>query len=754
MNNKKKRDVYVLTRIYNSYKEGSKFLERLAAAAASVAENAKSYKQGKVIWMLYDDSPNNSRYLQHKNELLKLCLSYGFEEKEKGNLIYVQSEMPGNSAYASFCIRKQFLSIAKENDIAVSLDQDDELRPGAIKSIVENMPKNGVVLSSFTVIDDGGKDITGDGGKIQKKLTKYISKHRIDNSTASKTYDSKENNLKEIFYASSIGWTKSYSRFAMEKNMEALEGFLNEKRVSVIDYYSKHPAYEDFVDFYILLRSDITISATPDVTHTYYKHKEAITTNPDIDSFKLHRTAMLLTLIDLCYKEADNLRPDFKQLLMRFVTIKVVDIERILADYRKNFNDGDNRYYTFAEDTHDDYFLRKLYRLSQGDNRGKEQDKELFENAEPIRCDKTKDNFDDLFSCENINSIKVYHAEMKAADSRHVLQKAFIEENKFRKEQPFFQKSILHLTEGICYYVNECKKWCKKKMKKWIWEKEEKNEEDISKRYDNKPTPNQRRYWFMVRVLIVLTLAIIGFVSWALSNKFIESNSELFASILALMAAVLTFYLNEQSKIHLLANEEATKKKLYFSEFEDLLRHLEANLKVMIEIRRQMDMNEGKMPASIHFVNLSWPQSSCLFSDDISEILDKKKVDDFARLKVNLRNIQNSSMWLSKYVREPHTNEEICKAIDWEIARHIGYLMNIHYMQNNNFSFPSQNELDFYIREKHLKNYLAGMFMSYHGDDKDKDGRCQILRMKMVNHYLDIYYDDRRERRNVILYNL
>lgn len=748
MNNKKKRDVYVLTRIYNSYKEGSKFLERLAAAAASVAENAKSYKQGKVIWMLYDDSPNNSRYLQHKNELLKLCLSYGFEEKEKGNLIHIDSKKPGNSAYASLCIREAFVQKAHKHDVAVSLDQDDTIEPRAISHITEKMPENGVVLSSFSIIDDGGKDITGDGGKLQRKLTKAISKKRIGNKA-------------DIFYASSIGWTKSYSYTAMDNYLKALRSFLDANRTGTEIFFASHSAYEDFIDFYALLRSDVTISATSYVTHKYYKHGEAITSRLQLDDFRLHRTAMLLALIDLCYSDAKNLRSDFKQLLLRFVTVKVVDIERILKNYREYYNkNGDRKYFAFAEDTHEDYFIRKLYRLSQGDNRGKEQDKALFESASPVRTAQTRTNFNDLFSCDNINKIKAYHADLKNADSRHVLQKAYIEEDKLRKEQPFFQKSILHLTEGISYYVNECKKWCKKKMKKWIWEKEEKNEEDISKRYDNKPTPNQRRYWFMVRVLIVLTLAIIGFVSWALSNKFIESNSELFASILALMAAVLTFYLNEQSKIHLLANEEATKKKLYFSEFEDLLRHLEANLKVMIEIRRQMDMNEGKMPASIHFVNLSWPQSSCLFSDDISEILDKKKVDDFARLKVNLRNIQNSSRWLDSYVREQHSKEEICDAIDWEIARHIGYLMNFHYVKNNGFSFPSQNQLDFYIREKHLKHYLSSLFMSYHeenqeekvenGDNEESSKKSE--RMRMVEKYMEIYYNDRRERRNVLLH--
>ena len=54
-----KADVYVLTRIYNSYTVGSKFEERFSKAAASVSENAKLYKDGTVIWMLYDDSPKD-----------------------------------------------------------------------------------------------------------------------------------------------------------------------------------------------------------------------------------------------------------------------------------------------------------------------------------------------------------------------------------------------------------------------------------------------------------------------------------------------------------------------------------------------------------------------------------------------------------------------------------------------------------------------------------------------------------------------
>ena len=239
-------------------------------------------------------------------------------------------------------------------------------------------------------------------------------------------------------------------------------------------------------------------------------------------------------------------------------------------------------------------------------------------------------------------------------------------------------------------------------------------------------------------------LVIVGFGLWAFDFENNSFNTDTYISpVLALMATVLAFLLNELSKVHVLAKEEESKKKLYFSEFEDLIRHLEANLKVLIEIRK--NLSEGKIPAGIHFINLSWPETSCLLSDDISMILDKKKVDDFARLKVNLRNIQNSSKWLSSYMLRPHSCAEIGEAIDWEIARHMGYLMNFHYLQNNQFQFPSQDILEKYIEEMHLRDYLTCLFMSY-------DGKGE--KMTMVNEYLNLYFKDRRVCRSVLFYSV
>jgi len=752
----KKRNAYILTRLY--YTETSKespFMTRFTRTIQSVVKNAKNYKGGQVIWILYDDSPESLHFNDGKDAVLSLIENSGVKRE---NLHHFRSEKPGNSAYATICIRKKFLDLTEKDSDAfvISLDQDDKLEPNAIKSIASRMTDNCIVLSPFTIINDGGKDITGDGGKIQKKLTKRISRSPIVNSTTPIGKPKSKNDLTEIFYASSLSWSKSYSRNAMDSYVRLLETFLSKDRsYSGMDDYNKnnptyffynaHPAYEDFVDFFALLLSEITISATSKNTHIYYKNVDSITCNPQVDDFRLHRTASLLALIDLCYSNQTLLRKDFKSLLFRYVTIKVVDIERILSGYRKDFKKGDRRLFAFDEATHDNYFISKLYRLAQGENREIEQDKDLFEKASPIRTESTKANFDDLFSIATIGLIPVYKSTIVNADSRLVFESAVLSENELRP-------------------IKESKE-DKKREKLERKRIERRKEPDITKRYDRKKTPNQKRKCIILSLIVVwfvLILLFMTFLLWligiiplcdSLRNNLSEipEFSSIIAALTALVAAVLTFLLNELSKVNVLAKEEAAQKKLYFSEFEDLIRHIEANLKVMIEVRKQL--SEGYIPASIHFINLSWPNTSCLYSDDIAKVLDKRKVDDFARLKVNLRNIQNSSEWLAKYVQEQHTHEELCNSIDWEIARHIGYLMNFQYLKNNNFQFPSQNELDYYIKEKHLKEYLSQLFMSYSGKPEDTSKEDNYSRrMEMVDKYLGMYYDDRRMQRSVLIY--
>jgi len=724
-------------RLYEDY-QGHQFKSRLDTAIKSIARNAKDYA-GKVSVVLYDNSPDTDAYEAHREMVAEICEERGFSAERQNLWLFHTDACIGNSAYATYLVREETLRlIEKENDtgaVIVSLDQDDELEAGAIGRIASAMTEKGVVLSPFSIIKAGGKDITQDGGSIQQEITNEVSRNPIVNKDAQNLEQKNEKDLKDIVYASSMGWSKSYSYAVLKAYQDALRDCLESSRGGVAHYFDRHRAYEDFLDFFVLLLSDVTISATSQKTHIYNKYSDSITAKSALDDFRLHRTANLLALIDLCYMNQGSLRKDFKRLLLRYVTVKVVDIERILQGYRDDFLKGDSRYAIFEEATHENYFIRKLCRLASGDIRyGKEeqaQDEDLFLSAEPVRYQDTSSHFNDLFSCDNINSIKPYRVNLSCADSRQVLETAVLIEKEFRKEKKEEQN------ENERSIINK-----------------QKHEEDIAQRYDKKKTPNQKRLLIICIAVAFFFVFTVLFVLWAFGIfHFWETyrvNAAILPETIAFLVAILTFLLNEAGKVSLLAQEEESLKKLYFSEFEDLIRHLEANLKVMIEIRKQI--TDSTVPVSVHFDNLSWPDGSCLFSDEMSKIIDKRKVDDFARLKVNLRNLQNSASWLSSYVKENHSKEELCKAIDWEIARHFGYLINFHFLKNNNFQFATQSELDYYIKEKHLKEYLSTLFISYSGESSHVAGQPEnYSRMDMVEKYLKLYNDDRRMRRNVLL---
>lgn len=724
------RDAYVLTRIYNDYSAESIFAERFRKAAESVARNAINYESGRVFWVIYDDSPYNVGYYDHKRKLdeslEQLYATFG-RYLPKSNVIYVRREDCSycNSAYAAHCLRGEFLEVtqSKKTAFAVLLDQDDELEPYAIRQIASKMTDNSVVLLPFTIINDGGKDITADGGRAQVELTKSISECRV-------LPNREITEPQEICYASTMGWSKAYSRQALEIYHQALEDFLYTNRGGTLNFFNSHPAYEDFLDFYILLRNEITITATTYKTHKYYKHKDAITSMVDLDAFRLHRTGQLLALIDLCYADKDNLQTHFKQLLLRYITVKVVDIERILHGYRQDYKKGDKRYYNIHKKTKRGYFIKELY--CSADEKA------------------TKNNFDDLFSRENFNSITAYDSVLRKTNSYSVIKKAYSEENKFRKSLPKFQKWCLSGVTEVSFWAREIKNWCKNFIKNHVWKGKKVHQDEIEYLNDGKPTPNQRYYrklrlifyfWLIIGLLLFGFGIRTGLLKLILNKDYGQAIAIVFSASVSTLIAVLTWILNERGKTRILADEEGNKKKLYFSEFEDLIRHLEANLKVMIEIRYQLSKSK-KVPADVHFINLAWPSTSCLFSDDITSLIEKDKVDDFARLKVNLRNIQNSSNWLSQYVKEKHTTDEIREALDWEITRHIGYLLNFKYLKDHNFQSAQKDQLLCYIGDHSLKMYLAKLFLPY-PTDKEK--------LAQVEEYLRRYHHDRNIRRSVLL---
>lgn len=757
--------VYVLMRTYSPSITSTEFFEKWKVALASVYSNKKDYEEkgGRVVLIINDDTPRCAwgPYRAYLYTLIRTLEDAGFASTD-----YILRDSNGKgSAYGTHQVRQAFLYASdNDNDIAVTLDQDDLLKPKALCHIAKRMEAPGIVISPFEIRDSENLDITDDGGRrhnVIARRCRYLDPKKKQNFIPRNKY-AKVAFPKSIFLAgdficpilqnigkfikrgcqllshfflhvrpkvysfSSIGWTKAYSKKVLEQYYRDLSDFMDKERgpagckpgEGAELFFSEHRAYEDFIDFYSLLLSNVNIRGSLFKSHTYIKNKASITSTPTVEDFCNHRTASLIALIDLCYANKDacfdnsmtkKLREDFEYKLLRFVSSKVYQVDHIISDYRKKYSsEGDDKFAEFSALTHDGYFISKLCRLALGENRGNKQDVQLFQYATG-RGDKSRDNFESLYSNNHINAVPEYGIKTLSASPRFALRKCVIEERRMA---------------GI--------------------EKPAKDESDaeIAKLYGTNLPPNQKRLRSIRKVIIFWFIILAGGAAVVIRyfNDEIQNYQQLLVGIISIWLAVLTYLLTERGKVKALAGEESSLQKLYYSEFIDFIRHLEANLKVMIQIRKQLKESGSPMKVeAIHFANLKWPESSCLFSDEMAKIISRERVDEFSRLKVNLRNISNSSKWLEN-VTNPNPN--LAPELEWEIARHFGYLLNMYYLRDNNFRFPSQNDLDLFINENALKHKLSDLFMDYPSEK----------RVEQVEFFINMYYDDRRMRRSVLVF--
>ena len=723
-----KQDVYILMRVYNDYKNPV-FWNDLQNALNSILANRKILARHHsavrhMCLMIYDDSEEGESYSAHKEKLDIILSDCAFNE-DSWTLDYTHTNERVYSANSLFYLRKRVVELTANNEaeaVAIILDQDDMLQCDAILQILRKMPKGGVVLSPFDLNGPNSLNTVDVAQTLHTQLTRHLSYRGIGNSDP------------DIVCAATMCWTKAYSKEAMQMYVNALESFFKEERTGLIEFFNDHKAYDDFIDFYVLLRKDIQVSATRHHTHIYKKNVQSITSCPTVSDFLYDRTATLIAAIDLAYRDSACLIADWKSRLFRYISIKTMFIEDILSNYRDEFNSGNIQRTVFSEKTHNGYFINKFYRLAIGKKREESEEDDLFEKEKTSRGEKSAANFLDLFCCERINSIEEYRnkfTKIEYADSRYILQVAVD-----------IERSILKPDNN-----------------------KEDSEERLFAQYGIKDTPNMRRknamnrlwWYFGLTLPIAVGVYFLPKESWVyekirfFADAIMISNPNVKAALISLYGVILTYLLKSRNDIKVLASEEQSQMKLYFSEFEDLIRHLEANLKVMIQIVKRIEEENLVHPANIHMTNLAWPSTSFLFSDEFAKIINKERVDDFARVKVNLRNINNSAAWLSDFVNKESSPENIKEAIEWEIARHFGYLVNFRYLKENGFQFASQEELDIYINRNQVRNSLAALFMDFYSDeDSIRDNFSK--RLDRVDRYIRMYYDDRRMKRNVLVY--
>lgn len=656
---------------------GQRFFERLERAFISLKINNCNI-------IICDDTPKSDieKWEKHKTEVEKLLNLHGFATG-KNNLYFAETEGGEGSSMAAWRLRRTFLEVTKNisKAFAVLLDQDDELSINAIEKISKKMRPNAIVISQFAIKGETELNIIADEGKVHNDIVK------------------KRNIIPQIYKLSTIGWTKAYSRGAMSIMVKDFEDYFNQAGESIDSFFKKHKAYEDFLDFYMLIHSEVELCPNKYITHWYYKHKDSITASPSIKAFRENRAIMLVTLSRLCSKYEHKLNKNWKELLTAHLNVKISEIEKILEKYRTD--------------------------------------------------------------AEKMNILMKEFAV-------HTWRGWFTESFKGELEDVFIQEAIIKWNKN-CYIEN------KENTKN---ETRDKGGQEII--YDDTKTPMQKllekynkgikycKKCIIIVISLLLAYGLLYLIFWACGFFFV--NIEIFRKIASSMICFLSIFselwknnfimnflsislpvfttfitviFQIRNHLEIKADEEYSLKKLYFSEFEDLIRHLKANLKVAIEIRLRLGKKKNKKtPMEIHFENFKWPESSFLFSEKIATLIDKSKVDDFTRLRLNLRNMNNSAQWLKAYcISKDYSSEKIKEMLDWEIWRMMSYYLNFSYMKKHNFNFADWQQLGNYISTPSVKQTLCELFMSIDNPDK---------RSQLVVYYLNMYNNDREEKRIVI----
>lgn len=639
-----------------------RFLEKFERAIISVKIN-------NSILIICDDTPktDKEKWARHDRNIKRILKRHGFS-KEDNNLYFTDADQGGNgSSLAQWRLRKYFLHLTENtrNAFAILLDQDDVLVKNAVKSISKRIGHDHIVISRFKVTGETERDIMKDSGAghgSMVKMGRYIG--CILSRCPQKL--------------STIGWTKAYSRSAMDIMVKDFESYFKEKKLDICDFFKEHRAYEDFMDFYILLREGITLRAGT-LTHMYHKHADSITSRPDLKAFSHDRADMLTTLADICSANRRMLTKGWERRLKEFLKIKIDEIEGILRLNREKAAAGNVMLKQFTDSTYDGWFAESI-------------------------CSKTENRY-------------VYDAVKDWMKSLHE------------------RKTI----ESIASATGKCQS----KQDKQRNRKETQTPKQVQLHKSKRHFIGVSVLYFVAILFLALCFLEYEYKDCKLSIKYNDRGFEIISIFLSIGAAFGSYIWERVRQLEIQADEEASIKKLYNSEFEDLIRHLEANLKIVIEIRRKLETGDKTgIPMEIHFENLKWPEKSTIFQEKVATIIDKSKVDDFSRLRLNVRNMNNSAEWLKNYCSCcNYSIEKMKEMIDWEIWRMIAYYVNFSYMKEHNFEFPPTKQLDLYISYPETKERLYSLFLSV--DDKGK-------KAEIAAKYIRMYYTDRRIQRQVL----
>lgn len=753
--------VYVLMRVHGMYTDDSMEWKGLVGAVTSVY--SQSYKN--IVLLVQADMDKPSAKALKKRLLVELA-------KNKINIneesLLWESEPVSSSAYGTKRLRDRFIKKANDNDIAVILDHDDILNgDNVVKKVVKHLKDNGanVCVTGFEVFNaDNVANLSIKAGVLHNELLRRF-KHRskigkfgfkicdlfsyywfkfllflitniiplllffserkwlailsissflnkcsckldnvscnLDNKLGVRySVLPKINREDAIVYLDSLGWTKWYRKSILEKYHKSLVDVCSSiEGGNEESFFRLYKQYEDFVDIYSLLLKDTNVSYYNKKTHKYVKNKSSITSSPVIEDFEKNRVMYLSVLLSLLKKHSSDLKENANKIIGHFIVVKTLQIENILAKYRSDYYDGiislsDSMKKVLSEIPYENIIRNTHYRW--------------FTSLLHSKFTKIDNNYPILLNIDSYNKSDVKYSLGKAIE---------------------YESCIGVVDTNYISYTNVRQDTLEQQM--------------IDMFEDNSESIKEKSKYVRYRDIAVITsILIFAFLMYEIEVKdWLQDWRRFLFSIPPIAITLFTWLWKQIVDIDAKIESEKMECAKYGAALEDLIRHLTANFKVMEKILDEMEKDNTYFPAKIHFQNLSIDPNSIILKQVPVKLTNYKNVNEFNRLAINCRNINNSADYLAALAVDViKDRDKMMRAIKWEMARYIGYLINFYFfVYRNQFRFPSEDQVKLFSYDGEIRYKIRGLFLSK-ATDKDK----------YLDLYIDTYLKDRFESRNIV----
>ncbi len=320
--------VFILMKINRNVKR-----EQIEKSLKSISK--QGYQNIKVIMFIYGKQEYNAI---KDDDFFKIIDVYKSDFIEF--ILYTREKY--NKAESALEIRKIFIDTAQNNDVAIFLDPDDALdNKHVVSKIVKKFEVTtaNLCLLNFIETENTEHSLIRDDKVIYDNMLSYLEK----NEKSSKDID----NL-QVHAAMTLNCVKAYKKDVLDFFVKQIQKFTDDQKSNASEkqyFFSQTGSYASFIDFFVFLYPELTVTALSSQSHKYIQHKNKHTKNY-LKKFISDRISALEYFIQLSKYYIDTITSDNEKIrltntVLKYVAFKGYVITLLLDSFQFDLTEED-----------------------------------------------------------------------------------------------------------------------------------------------------------------------------------------------------------------------------------------------------------------------------------------------------------------------------------------------------------------------------------------------------------------------------